>query len=107
MKKNIIITILATALVSITLLIIVGLIANAQDKKVEETITPTVNKFRDAFAYGCTSEGANYSYCTCVYDDVVKNNGQTSAHKIFIDMANSEIVPETIMQSITKCLPLY
>jgi hypothetical protein len=103
MKKNIIITILATTIILFTILAIIGL--NMEDKEVV-TNTSTTNIYRDAFIGGCTSEGAKYGFCACVYDDAVDQYGETKTNKMFIDLADKEEISDDVMKLITKCLPL-
>lgn len=104
MKKNIIITILATALISITLLIIVGLIANGQEKeKAPVTTSNYMTEFKNEFMKGCVSEKANYSSCSCLYEDLLNKLGENGLIKMAVKYADDEIVPDELVNSAKQC----
>lgn len=100
MKKNIIISILSTALISITLLIMVGLIANAQDKKVTETVTQTVdNSSRDTFIQACMNGGSGYAYCACGYDYLNRVYG----NDVFTKLSKKTDTSDEIIETYNYC----
>jgi hypothetical protein len=97
MKKNIIITILATSVILFTILAIIGM--NMEDK----TTTAIVdNAGRDTFIKSCISDNANYAYCACGYDYLEREYGFDGMIKIFEKITDTNM-PDEVMETYNYC----
>ena len=103
MKKNIIIAVLATLVGAFIILMIVGLIANNQDSKIESS--KPIDSFKEAYMQGCTEEGASITMCDCSYNQLLKDLGMDGLIDLSADIAKGEEIPEYLLNNmIEQCL---
>lgn len=106
MKKNIIITILATTVVLFVALLIIGL--SIEDEPVKQTTnSSSLDTFRNNFMSGCNEDGKNYPYCSCAFYDLMKQNGEDKLLKISMQYAVDGIIPQELIDSANECINLY
>lgn len=101
MKKNIIIAILSTFLISWVVLVIIGLSINKND---DVKKTDGMQVFKDAYVEGCTEDGnATFTQCSCSYDKMLEFYGEDGFLKMAANYVEDEELPAGAIKAILPC----
>jgi len=99
MNKNIIITILATTLVTLMIMAIIGMSMEDETEQTYETI-PTQSEAKEAFVSSCRAENPPEGFCTCAWD---KLSDMYTVREI-AEMGNSDVFPSEFYDIRDQCL---
>lgn len=82
---------------------------NDQDKKDYTYLENTTSQdrreaaFKAGFISSCEKEGASYSYCSCVYNDMLANIGFNNFYAAAEEYAATGTIPAAMTNATYKC----
>lgn len=105
MKKETIITILATVVAIFIILIIVGATENKkEDKMISVPIDNKTSEFKDGFIEGCMGEDTSYEVCSCGYDRLVYTYGTDGLLELSANYIETEKIPTEVVNIMVSCM---
>lgn len=68
---------------------------------------PEVDSFREGFMDGCTSEGANADYCTCIFDYFEEKMTKKEMAEMALEYEQTGEMPDEMIEAVSECIDKY
>lgn len=98
-------------LIVVAVLFVLGYLLAQLGKSVENENQPIYQKtgyeIKQDFMEGCTENGGNTEFCSCSYDGVVNKYGIDGFRKLAIEMEDTGVLPEEVLNEGINCYDLF